>query len=80
MSSRLWTPQGMVNTEKGIEEVSREEIIILSKMHEVAQNRRISVVCKDCNSAFTGQNNDDPNIAFLQVGCQCRLLRHTRGS
>lgn len=76
----IWTPEGMVSTsERGVEAVTREEIIILSKMHEVAQRLGISVVCKRCDSAFTGRNNDSPNIKTLAVQCQCRELRFTRG-
>lgn len=66
-------------SERGVEEVSRDEIITLSKMHEIAANRGISVVCKACDHAFTGKNNDNPNAQTLSISCNCRELRYVRG-
>lgn len=80
MPGSLWTPEGMVSTrERGVQDVTREEIIILSKMHEVAQRLGITVVCKRCDTAFTGRNNDSPDVQTLSVECHCRQLRYTRG-
>lgn len=73
----LWTPNGMVSTrEKSVEAVTREEIIIFSKFHEMAQRLRISVVCPRCDKPFLGQNNDTSPV--LSVACGCRELRYTR--
>lgn len=77
MAGAIWTPDGMVDTrEKGVEPVTREEIIILSKMHEIAQRLGITVNCRRCDHSFTGQNNDQSKV--LSVSCRCRELRYTR--
>lgn len=64
--------------ERGVEEVTRDEIITLSKMHEIAANRHMTLVCQHCDSAFTGRNNDAPNTPALAISCKCRELRFTR--
>lgn len=76
---RLWTPDGMTTIEKDVERLSREEIVILSKMHEIAQKHQIVLVCKHCDGSFEGRNNDDPALASLSIACKCRELRYTRG-
>lgn len=74
----LWTPDGMVSTrEKDVEALTREEIIIFSKMHEVAQRLHIVLLCKACDKPFVGQNNDTSKT--LSVSCGCRELRFTVG-
>lgn len=65
-------------SERGVEEVSQDEIITLSKMHEIAHNRRLSIVCQDCDSAFTGRNNDSPGTQTAAISCKCRELRFTQ--
>lgn len=74
----LWTPDGMSRIEKDVEPLTREEIVILSKMHEVAHRHQIVLVCKHCDSSFQGLNNDDPAVKTLGVSCRCRELRYTR--
>lgn len=66
-------------SERGVEKVTRDEIITLSKMHEIAQNHHMTLVCKRCDKAFTGQNNDNPNVQTISISCHCRELRFTRG-
>lgn len=74
MPGSLWTPQGEVPTaERGVEPVSREEIIILSKMHEIAFNRDIEMRCKRCDRSFQGNNNASSKV--LTIECLCRQLR-----
>lgn len=76
---RLWTPSGgMAPIERDVEPLNREEIVILSKMHEIAQRHQIVLVCRHCDSALTGQNNDDPAVKTLTISCKCRELRYTR--
>lgn len=73
----LWTPTGMVNTrEKDVEGLTREEIILFSKLHEMGHKFKFSVVCQFCDTAFTGQNNDQSKV--LAIACQCRELRFDR--
>lgn len=74
VAKSLWTPNGEVSTqEKDVTPISRDEIITLSKMHEIAFRHGMSVVCKRCDHAFTGQNNDQSRV--LSIACQCRELR-----
>lgn len=74
MSGSLWTPQGEVRTaERGIEPVRRDEIITLSKMHELCFNHDLVIFCKRCEAVLHGQNNDSSLVA--EVSCQCRTLR-----
>lgn len=74
VAKTMWTPQGEVPLrEKGVETLSREEIIVLSKMHEIAHHRQLSIVCMRCNVSMTGKNNDTSKV--LAIGCQCRELR-----
>ena len=72
-SGKLWTPGGDVMVNKETESLSRGEIIILSKMHEIAHHRRMAVTCMDCGQSFTGQNNDSSKV--LAIACACRELR-----
>lgn len=75
MAGSLWTPQGEVPTrERGIEPLTRDEIVTLSKMHEVAFNHDLVIFCKRCEHALSGQNNGSSKV--LEVSCQCRSLRY----
>lgn len=70
----LWTPQGEVLVqEKGVVQITRKEIVMLSNLHEFAQQQGISLVCKRCDSAITGNNN--ASTTTLAVACQCREWR-----
>lgn len=59
-----------VHEEVGRVEVTRQEIIMLSLLHEFAQKHHIKVVCQKCERPFHGNNNDTK--AELAVSCQCR--------
>lgn len=78
----IWTPEGMVSTEqRGVQPITRDEIVTLSKMQEVAHRvGDIVVLCRRCDSAFTGRNNDSPDIKTLSIECKCRQLLYTRGT
>lgn len=77
VSKPLWTPTGEVSTrEKDVLPLTRDEIITLSKMHEIAHKFQMNIFCKRCEKPFSGQNND--SSPFLSVSCQCRELRFTR--
>lgn len=65
-------------SERGVEEVSQDEIITLSKMHEIAANRHMTLVCQHCDGSFTGRNNDAPGTQTAAISCKCRELRFTR--
>lgn len=44
-----------------------------ARFHEIAHKHNLSVVCRRCDSAVTGQNNDSTKVAA--VACQCREWR-----
>lgn len=74
MPGSLWTPTGeRPIAERGVEPVTRDEIITLSKMHEVAFNHDIVMLCKRCDRPFTGNNNASSKVLAIQ--CLCRELR-----
>lgn len=50
--------------------VTRPEIVTLSKFHEFAGKHGLSLVCKRCDHAVTGQNTGQE--ATLAVSCNCR--------
>lgn len=67
----LWTADGEVPlTQKDVIPVTREDIILLSKLHEFAFKHQINIFCKRCSKAIQGQNNDSSKL--LAVACQCR--------
>jgi hypothetical protein len=78
VANSLWTPEG--------EKVLREKDVVIVqnplvretfiRMHEVAFHEEISMVCKRCDSAITGKNNDDTRV--LAVACKCREWRFVR--
>ncbi len=77
-ASSLWTPGGMVSTgEKDVVAISASDLAILARFHEFANKYGISVVCKRCDSAFTGKNSGHETTS-QSVSCQCRELRYTR--
>ena len=76
----IWTPDGEISTEqKGVVEVTRQDIIMLSQLQEFAYNHQINIFCKRCEKPIRGQNNDNPDIKTLSVSCQCREFRYIRG-
>lgn len=66
----------LVADQADIEPLTREEIIVFSQMHEIAQRRKIELRCMKCGGSFTGHNND--STAVLSVQCKCRELRYAR--
>ena len=77
-AGKLYDIQGgvLAHAEQDVTPITRDEIVVLSKMHEIAQKYHLSLVCKRCDSAFVGQNNDSSDK--LAVACKCRELRYTR--
>lgn len=74
----LWTPQGDVPL-VGKDEVplTREEIIVLSKLHELAHRHGWTLVCKSCDTSISGAN---ANLsAGAAVACHCREFRYRPG-
>lgn len=69
-ATSLWTPGGEVAIARGQVPVTRPEIITLSRFHEFAAKHELSLVCKRCDHAVTGQNTG--NDATLSVSCNCR--------
>lgn len=77
-TSSLWTPDGEVSIrERDVTPVTREEIILLSKLHEFAVKHDIVIFCKRCEKNISGQNN--ATTRTLSVACQCREFRHYAG-
>lgn len=72
--SSLWTPDGMVPTERDVEPLTRDEIITLSKMQEIAFKHQLTIFCRKCEKMMAGQNNGSSKVLTLQ--CQCRQLRY----
>lgn len=73
-ASSLWTPEGMVPlAQKGIVPISRQEIILLSKLHEFAQTHGVMLVCQRCDGSIGGSNNGTGTT--LSVACKCREFR-----
>lgn len=73
----LWTPEGeKLLSEKNVTPVPREELAFWTALHDYAFKYNLSIVCRSCNSAITGQNNDSAKV--LAVACQCREFRFLR--
>lgn len=71
----MWTPEGEVPlAEKDVIPITRNDIILLSKLHEFAQQHDIAVVCRKCDRSIGGHNND--TVQYLSVACQCREFRY----
>lgn len=71
----LWTPGGEHPVqERGVEPVTRDEIITLSKMQEICFNHDLTIFCRKCEKMIAGQNNGNSKVLTLQ--CQCRQLRY----
>lgn len=63
--------------DREVESINRFELQTLARMHEIAAKFGISVVCKRCDHAFTGKNND--SVQEPAIECNCRVLRYTGG-
>lgn len=75
----LWTPNGPVDLQEKdvIPVVDVMERVTLARMHEIAHKYGLSIVCKRCDVAITGQNNDTPG-APRSIACRCREWRFVR--
>lgn len=76
VNKSLYTPDGEIPLyEKGVVQINRQELIMLSRLHEFAQKHQLTIVCKRCDHAITGQNAGRE----LQPGvsCQCSEFRFT---
>ena len=80
MADRLYLPgQGAVMLNKDVQEMSRNTLQTLSRMHDVnAELGGIEVRCMKCGESFQGANNDSPNQPTYSVACRCRELRYVR--
>lgn len=70
----LWTPQGMVQTEKDVLPLTRTELIALSHLHAIAQKFKWTLLCQKCGSVVTGQNTGHESAPA--VSCKCREYRY----
>lgn len=74
----LWTPGGEVPlAQRGVVPINRQELILLSRLHEFAVKHQINIFCKRCSKPITGQNTGQEKHPY--VACQCREFRFTLG-
>lgn len=74
MGNRLWTPEGDVAThERGIDAVSPEEMKVLAALDGIARRLGLVLVCKKCDSSFTGGNTGWGRT--WAINCKCREIR-----
>lgn len=79
MSGHLYTADNQrISLEKNITELTRQEMQMLSWLHEWAFKQQVNIFCKRCEQPITGQNNDDPSTTHVSVGCGCREWRFKR--
>lgn len=75
-ASSLWTPGGEVPLkQKGIIQINRQELQLLSLLHEFAVKHQVNIFCKKCEKAITGQNTGQE--LHPSVACQCREWRYS---
>lgn len=76
--SSLWTPDGPVDLQEKdvIPVMIPMERVTLVRMHEIAHKYGLSIVCKRCDQAVTGQNND--SSPTHSIACRCREWRFVR--
>lgn len=74
----LWTPDGPRDLQEKdvIPVMDPMERVTLVRMHEIAFNYGLSIVCKRCDHAIVGQNNDSSQV--FAVACRCREFRFVR--
>ena len=79
MPASLWTPEGERRlVDKDVIIIANPmERVTFARMHEIAHREQFSLVCKRCDSAVTGQNNDAPG-AVPTVSCKCREWRFVK--
>lgn len=66
----LWTPQGEVNVNPGVEPISQNELRMLSMLHEFAQKHLLTVTCQRCGQGLQGRNQSPAQTRFV-VACGC---------
>jgi len=70
--SRIILPPGS-HARPHQEHISASEMMKFAAMQELATRLGISVVCRSCDHAFTGQNGvNDPELV---ISCRCRQIR-----
>lgn len=62
--------------ERDVTMLEPHEVRMLSWLHDWAYKNQLSIVCKRCDSAITGQNNDAARS--ISVTCLCHEWRFTR--
>lgn len=74
----LFTPDGVVSLdEKDVVPLTPNYAIMLGLLHKFAHTYQLSLVCKRCDSALIGQNNDaEINAKGVSVSCQCTEWRY----
>lgn len=74
-SGKLYIPgQGVKWAAPDVIPISRQELQLLSLLHEFAVKHEINIFCKRCEKAITGQNNDTDRQP--SVACACREWRY----
>lgn len=66
--------------EKDVKPLTQQQLIMLSVLHDWAFQNQITIVCKRCNSAIVGKNNDAEIKAGkpAAVACQCTEWRYVQ--
>lgn len=77
MGSRLWTPDGIVNTQRDVIPVDKRDIMGLSWLHEFAAKHGINIFCKRCEKPISGANTGYESSPG--VSCSCREWRYRGG-
>lgn len=73
-NSILIPGEGEHVVDRDTQELNRFELQTLARMHEIAAKFELSIVCKRCDHAFTGKNND--SVQQPAIECRCRVLRY----
>ena len=72
--SRIWTPEGEHPLQRDVVVIDNPMVrVTLVRMHEIAQEHGIALVCLRCDTAIIGKNNGQE--AIPTVACQCREFR-----
>lgn len=74
----LWTPSGNVPVDsRDVHPLQPWEVQALSVLHKMAERwPQICLLCKRCDSAITGKNNDSSKV--VTVACRCTEWRFVR--
>lgn len=77
MGKQLWTPDGIVNTQRDVIALDKRDIMGFSWLHDFAHKHGITIFCKRCEKPISGANTgheSNPGVA-----CQCREWRYRGG-